>query len=450
MSLPGHFYRHSAGRRPSYAPGNRWGKCKLFVVFIFLTGFQVAQTQNVAYRLRSTVTSCLNVRVDHSTEARTIACITRGTPITVVGSVPFWHEISFGNDQRGWVAKKFIEPVEPPANVDRPAIPPDAFLTIHFVDVGQGDAIWIQTHDDGIDGNGIFEGYSIIIDGGPYSADASNPLLPYMESQGHHGADVEALIISHPHIDHFSGAETISRHFSVRHYYDPGYPSTIASYTKFLKAMRGAPGIAGRAKMVHLGKAEFGTLNWGEEIEADILYSWDGDPGNVLGTGNTEINNASIVLRIGYGAHTFLFMGDAEGKDRDDDPQTARFVEKILLDTQQDRLKATVLKVGHHGSETSSSIPFIEAVDPEIVIVQSGRKSFSGTFLPDKTTLDRYCAHNPQVQIYRTDEGDEAEGHNAPSAVDQDHIVLRSNGTAPLSVKALQGGRPFIFRPCAN
>ena len=55
-----------------------------------------------------------------------------------------------------------------------------------FVDVGQGDAIWIQTDDDGIDGNGIFEGYTIVIDGGPYSADNSNPFLPYMEKQGHH------------------------------------------------------------------------------------------------------------------------------------------------------------------------------------------------------------------------------------------------------------------------
>ncbi len=89
-------------------------------------------------------------------------------------------------------------------------IPADAFLEVHFVDVGQGDAIWILTHDDGVDGNGRFEGYSIVIDGGPYSADHSNPLLPYIEEQGHHAAEIEALIITHPHSDHYYGAETIS------------------------------------------------------------------------------------------------------------------------------------------------------------------------------------------------------------------------------------------------
>jgi beta-lactamase superfamily II metal-dependent hydrolase len=63
-------------------------------------------------------------------------------------------------------------------------IPDNAVLTFHFVDVGQGDAIWIQTHDDGIDGKGIFEGYDTVIDGEPCLADVSNPLLPYMENCG--------------------------------------------------------------------------------------------------------------------------------------------------------------------------------------------------------------------------------------------------------------------------
>ncbi len=81
-------------------------------------------------------------------------------------------------------------------------------------------------------------------------------------------------------------------------------------------------------------------------------------------------------------------MGDGEGKDREDPADTAQYVEGILLnEVDHSKLKSTVLKVGHHGSETSSTVPFIQAVDPEIVVVQSGRRSFNGTFIPDATTI---------------------------------------------------------------
>ena len=68
-------------------------------------------------------------------------------------------------------------------------------MNVHFIDVGQGDAIWITTADDGIDGNGIFEGKNIIIDGGRYSSNTDNPLLRYLEQPAHHLAIVDALIV---------------------------------------------------------------------------------------------------------------------------------------------------------------------------------------------------------------------------------------------------------------
>jgi beta-lactamase superfamily II metal-dependent hydrolase len=418
-----------------------------FVIFSFC-----AVAQNEPYRVRNNVAPCLNVRANPQANAASIDCLTPGTTITVVNSVLFWREIIYGNNQRGWVAKKYIEPVETDSLTitGSTAIPANAFLTVHFVDVGQGDAIWIQTFDDGIDGNGKFEGYSIVIDGGPYSADNSNPLLPYMESQGHHGADIEALFITHPHDDHFSGAETISRHFTVNHYYDPGYPSQLSSYAAFKNAMKGTSGHPGKAKMVHIGQANFGTINWGSELKVEVLYSWKGDPNNELGSGNTEVNNSSIVLRVQYGDHVFLFMGDAEGKKREDDAMTPKYVEKILLQTVPDRLKATVLKIAHHGSETSSTLPFISAVNPDIVLVQSGRKSFGGTFLPDISTLQRYCDNNPDVKIYRTDQRDQQAGHTGRAAADGDHIIIKSNGSGQPQVKALQGGQVFTGNFCSN
>jgi len=100
-------------------------------------------------------------------------------------------------------------------------------------------------------------------------------------------------------------------------------------------------------------------------------------------------------------------MGDAEGKKRADSPDEPQFVEKILLETVPDKLKATVLKVAHHGSETSSTIPFIQTVDPDIVIVRQEEKNMA-CVSSDAYALKRYCNHNPNVRIYRTDQGDAA------------------------------------------
>jgi competence protein ComEC len=330
------------------------------------------------------------------------------------------------------------------------------WLTVHFVDVGQGDAIWINTADDGIDGNGIFEGTNIVIDGGPYSADTSNPVLPYIEDRGHHGAVIEALIMTHPHIDHYRGGESLSRHLEIKHFYDPGYPSTKSRYLSFLEAMRDGRTLNGvfeppRAGVTHFGVQNFGDLDWGDEVEAKFLYSWPGSPTG-LGSGNTVINNSSIVLRLKYGNHSFLFMGDAEGKDRHNNPSPSKYVEKILVEQfPASELKSTVLKIGHHGSETSSTTQFIQTVDPDVVVVQSGRKDFNtgpGTlFLPDDTTLQRYCCHNPATRIYRTDQNDGLDGLSESQAKDGDHIVIKTNGNE-IVVEAQEGGQPFSANSC--
>jgi beta-lactamase superfamily II metal-dependent hydrolase len=270
-----------------------------------------------------------------------------------------------------------------------------------------------------------------------------------MERQGHHGAVIEALLLTHPHNDHYNGSETISRHFDINHYYDPGYPSNLVSYSAFLDAIRGTVDIPPRAHNIHIGQQNFGQIDWGKELQVEVLYSWSRDPQHTLGSGNTEVNNASIVLKLTYGNHSFLFMGDAEGKDRHDLPDSARYVERVLLQDPS-RLQSTVLKIAHHGSETSSTLPFIQAVNPEVVIVQSGRKSFGGTFLPDNTTLQRYCDQIPNVRIFRTDQGDEQAGLSGRAAVDGDDITIRTNGSGQLLIQAFQGGQPFNGNFCGN
>jgi hypothetical protein len=86
-------------------------------------------------------------------------------------------------------------------------------------------------------------------------------------------------------------------------------------------------------------------------------------------------------------------------------------------------------------------------VDPEIVIVQSGRQSYSGTFLPDASTLRRYCYNDNGVRIYRTDHNDEAHGLTTVDDADGDHIVVRTNGTT-IQVIALSGGQPLSVDSC--
>lgn len=228
------------------------------------------------YVVRDSVSNCVNVRVDYDDSSSSIACLVAGTPVTVVDVIPYWREITFGTESRGWIARKFIEPAISPPVVPDTSIPADAFLDIHFVDVGQGDAIWIQTHDDGIDGNGRFEGHSIVIDGGPYSSDIENPFRGYIEDVGHHGAVIEALIVTHPHTDHYRGVETISRHIKIRHYYDPGYPSDKSGYLSFLAAMRGTESAPPRAETMHIGVDNFGVPDWGSELDAEFLYAWPG------------------------------------------------------------------------------------------------------------------------------------------------------------------------------
>src|SRR6185436_597907 len=136
--------------------------------------------------------------------------------------------------------------------------------------------------------------------------------------------------------------------------------------------------LEGQTATLHMGRANFGALDWGRELQVEVLYAYPGQPTGV-GSGNTVENNASSVLKLTYVQHSLLFMGDAEGKDRGDAPDTPKFAEEILLHDPA-KLKATVLKIAHHGSETSSSLPFINAVDPDYVVVMSGRKSFGGTF----------------------------------------------------------------------
>lgn len=419
----------------------------------FFLSASAGQSADVPHVVRDTGAPCVRFRPEPDTSVSHTGCLAPGTSVVSFDAVPFWRHVRLGDGRDGWVAKKFLEPDPSPPVVPPPStFPADAILEVHFVDVGQGDAIWIRTHDDGVGGNGIFEGKNVIIDGGPNSADHSNELLKYLQepNNAHHGAVIDALILSHPHTDHFRGADTMFRHFDIASYYDAGFDSSLSSYAAYLSQAEGETLSGGAPAKIMVGGDEFEPLDLGSEVKAEFLYVYDAAAGHDLGSGNTEVNNSSLVFRLEYGEHVFLFMGDAEGKHRDDDgDEDAMFVERILLDdVSAEKLRANVLKAGHHGSESGSTEEFLKVVKPEVVVVQSGRQSFGGTFLPDGSTLERICCLDPAPRIFRTDQGDEGAGLTGANDTDGDHVVIRSNGAGDLDVAALSGGASIAMTDC--
>ena len=303
-------------------------------------------------------------------------------------------------------------------------------LKVTFVDVGQGDCIWIQTPDDGIKGNGIYEGKNVLIDAGPSSKRITGQLesakFPYR-------ATIDWVVNTHAHSDHYQGIQTVFDRYEVKNVMDPGYPATSTAYCGFCWKAFIEPDcnfylpVVGKPRygLKSLGEKVPIEIDLGKELEAKVLHSEN----RLVGL---DINDTSIVMRVKYGDVAFLFMGDAQGKDRPrgsrNNAKTAKYVEKFLLDNyvsdDKNEIKSQIIKVGHHGSETSSSIPFIEAVSPEVAVIMSGRRSFGGRVLPEESVLERYLERG--TKIYRTDRNDE--GKKSSEAGGDDHILVQTDG----------------------
>ncbi len=301
-------------------------------------------------------------------------------------------------------------------------------LSVTFVDVGHGDCIWIKTADDGIKGNGIYEGYNIIIDGGPSSQRIQDMML---DLGLRWGSQIEWMINTHAHNDHYRGLIGMLEMYRVKRVLDPGYQSSSSYFGAFCWAALvephsvfyfpaiGIPTIPGTQS---LGQSVPLKLDWGEELDVEILYS------NPAVSDNT-VNDSSLVIRMEYGDISFLFTGDLEGKTRPDsfgyhDPDYAIGAERYLLDNyvneEKSRLASTILKIPHHGSETSSTNPYIRAVGPKEGIIMAGNRHG----LPDSSLIKRYESHG--VRIWRTDRLDR--GKPASECHGDDHILVTTDG----------------------
>ena len=319
------------------------------------------------------------------------------------------------------------------------AAPPTASpLEVHFIDVGTGDCIWIRTGDDGVPGNGRLEGKNIVIDGGDwgligridgyafasaYLQGGTTPKLPT-------STRIDYLVCTHPHSDHCGGLYGFLQDYDCAVILDPGHdkladgdiPDRLkpkSAYGRFFQAASAEILSDGTKATFHWGVPDGMLLDVGEELRFEVLAS----SREIL---DDDLNNTSIVMRLsftdpGNGA-SFLFTGDAE-----------KAVEDSLVQRLGDGLRSTVLKVGHHGSKSSTTEPFLRAVRPQHAVICSGNHKFGGTMLPRAETFQTIetvsAALSLGTTIWRTDRGDkEPELRKVGTEGGDDTVVATTDG----------------------
>lgn len=229
-------------------------------------------------------------------------------------------------------------------------------LVIHFVDVGQGDCILIGQNNE-----------YILIDAG--NNEDGQLLVEYFKELG--VKKFKYVIGTHAHEDHIGGIDNIINNFELDKFYMPDVITTTKTFEDVLDALL--------KKQKAFDTPKIGDKFKLNDLEFEVLY---------LGTDKSDLNDTSIVLKLTYKNTTYLFMGDATSK-----------VEKILINEGKD-LSSDVLKVGHHGSQYSSTATFLKKVNPSYAVIQVGQDNEYDH--PKQITLDKLNKLN--TLTYRTDE----------------------------------------------
>jgi competence protein ComEC len=238
-------------------------------------------------------------------------------------------------------------------------------LEVNFFDVGQGDAIFIETPSR----------HQILIDGGP------GPLIleKLAQSLPFWDRTIDLIVLTHPEHDHLAGLIEVLKRYKVENILWTGVLRDTAEYKEWQRLIRDETAeifIAEAGQKIILSKPDINNF-------VEILYPFE----NLEGQEFKNSNNTSIVAKLIFGENSFLFTGDAY-----------KSVEKKLVD-KEINLTSDVFKVGHHGSKTSNSEEFIEKVSPEIAVISAGQDN--PYHHPHQETLDTLEKYG--IKILRTD-----------------------------------------------
>ena len=228
-------------------------------------------------------------------------------------------------------------------------------LIVHFLDVGQGDSIFIE----------LPNGKTMLVDAGEnYHGQG---IIDYVQTIGYQKLDY--VVATHPHEDHIGSMPYIVRNFEIGSIYMPDVTANTAAFESLLKAIK-AKGLR-----VKNGRTGVHIIKDGE-LTADIIAPDKPDESN--------LNNSSIVLLLTFGNVSYLLTGDAETKE---------------LNAIRADMHATVLKAGHHGSKTSTTQTLLKKISPSVTVISCGKNNDYGH--PHAEVLKMLKSVNSSV--YRTD-----------------------------------------------
>lgn len=257
----------------------------------------------------------------------------------------------------------------------------DAQLRVTFLDVGQGDAILIRTREK-----------TVLIDAGnDVDHAAEDIILPFFEAAGI--KKIDTAVITHAHRDHFGGFLTLVEALPIGEFIYSTEATIVSQadpeatkgddvlYKRLFSLIRG--------KNIPLRKARMSdSFNWGSQVHVDMLHADHPHPAPLPGQPALTANDTSLVFKITTGKIGYLITGDATA-----------LVEREMVAEHPGCFPCTVLKVGHHGSRTSSSNAFLDAVKPEYGVFSVGVSNSYGH--PSADVLQRYASRG--VKILRTD-----------------------------------------------
>lgn len=253
-------------------------------------------------------------------------------------------------------------------------------LIISMLDIGQGDAVLIQTGAKNIL---IDTGDDKYYEDGKKGKENTQLLTELQKLKIDH---IDTLVMTHAHADHIGKADKVIAQYGVKELVYNGIPSTSKYFINALKAAK-----ANGTQQVKVKAGD--VLDFGNGVSFEIVSPSqsliDEDTAAIKAKKKVDVNNESVVGRLTFGNFAMLFTGDAEGP-----------VEKDMVASYGKKLKCQVLKAGHHGSKTSSTAEFLKLVQPESVVMSLGVNNQYGH--PHEALLNRLQKQGIK-NIYRTD-----------------------------------------------